>query len=93
MLTTIVAHEESHFMATDWKTREKMQISHCPYEMIFPLKKAFFDGLEVPVPNNTVGVLQQKYGKNLNPVKIYNEETGQYEKDLSHPYWDIPLAH
>ena len=93
MLSTIVSHEESHFMATDWKTREKMMISHCAYDRIFPLKKALFDGFEVPVPNHTAEVLNQKYGDNLNAVKIYSEETGQYEKDLSHPYWKIPLAH
>ena len=93
MLTTIISHEDSHFMANDWKIKEKMQISHCPFEVIFPLKKALFDGFEFPVPNDTVTCLKQKYGDNLNPVKVYREETGEYEKDLSHPYWKIPLAH
>lgn len=93
MLTTIVSHEDSHFMAKEWIIREKMQISNCPYETVFPLKKALFDGFEVPVPNDTASFLKQKYGDNLNPVKIYSEKTGQYEKDPSHPYWKIPLAH
>lgn len=92
-LTTILAHEDSDWMAEDWKARERMQITPYPYEVIFPLKKADFDGIEVPVPNNTVAYLQGKYGENLNPVKIYDGDTGQYEKDLSHPYWEIPLAH
>ena len=70
-----------------------MIISHCAYDRIFPLKKALFDGFEVPFPNHTAEVLNQKYENNLNPVKIYSEETEQYEKDLSHPYRKTPLAY
>ncbi len=89
----IIAHENSPFMATDWKERERRQASPIPFDVIFPLKRGNFDGIEVPVPNQTARFIQTKYGPNITPPWIYNEETGDYEKDLSHPYWEIPLAH
>lgn len=63
------------------------------YETVFPLKKALFDGIEVYVPNQTKKYLQERYGENISPVKIYNEITGEYEKDLSHPYWQLPYVY
>lgn len=92
-ITYIIAHENSHFMATAWKERERLQKEPIPFDVIFPLKKGTFDGIDVPVPNQTARFLTYKYGPNLNPPRIYNPETGEYEKDLSHPYWDVPLAH
>lgn len=92
-ITYIVAHENSNFMATGWKERECIQKTPIPFEVIFPLKKGTFDGIDIPVPNQTARFLTYKYGPNLNPPRIYNPATGEYEKDLSHPYWDIPFTH
>ncbi|MCB1109504.1 MAG: LicD family protein [Chlamydiia bacterium] len=92
-ITYIVSHLDSHFMAEDWKERERQQMAPIPFDVIFPLKKGMFDGIEVPVPNQTARFLQYKYGPNIDPARIYNPKTGKYEKDLSHPYWQVPLAH
>ena len=92
-ITYIIAHENSHFMAEEWKERERTQKAPIPFDVIFPLKKGEFDGIIVPVPNQTARFLSYKYGPNLNPPRIYSEETSEYEKDLSHPYWEIPLVH
>ena len=62
------------------------------FEVVFPLKKASFDGVEAFVPNRTKEYLQQRYGENIDPAKIYNEQTGSYEKDLNHPYWQQPYT-
>lgn len=80
-------------MAEDWKERERRQMAPIPFDVIFPLKKGLFDGIEVPVPNKTARFIQYKYGSNINPPRIYDEETEEYEKDLTHPYWNVPLAH
>ena len=92
-ITYIVGHLDSDFMAEAWKERERRQMTPIPYDVIFPLKKGTFDGIEVPVPNQTARFIQYKYGPNINPPRIYSAETGAYEKDLTHPYWDVPLAH
>ena len=63
-----------------------------PFALVFPLKKAYFDGIGVFVPGKTKEYLQQRYGDNIDPVKTYNAQTGQYEKDLSHPYWKDSYA-
>ncbi|MCB1081216.1 MAG: LicD family protein [Chlamydiia bacterium] len=88
-----IAHLDSPFMADKWKKRELLQASPIPFETVFPLKLGLFDGIEVPVPHDVATFLTIKYGPNLNPAKIYSEETGHYEKDLTHPYWQTPLAH
>jgi hypothetical protein len=80
-------------MATAWKERERLQKKPIPFEVIFPLKRGTFDGIDVPVPNQTIRFLTYKYGPNLSPPYIYNCETERYEKDLTHPYWNVPLAH
>jgi phosphorylcholine metabolism protein LicD len=90
ILTTIVSNEESTFMVESWKTLERRFKVPTAYDTIFPLKKAYFDGIEVNVPNKTKEYLQARYGENIGPVKIYNEVTGVYEKDLTHPYWQLP---
>ncbi|MCB1085039.1 MAG: LicD family protein [Chlamydiia bacterium] len=92
-LRYIIAHLNSNFMAQKWKERELTQADPIPFEVVFPLKRADFDGIEVPVPNQTERFLRSKYGGEIRPAKIFNEATGEYEKDLSHPYWKIPLAH
>jgi hypothetical protein len=92
-LAGIFSFEESPFMPQWWLEREKRYINAYAYDVIFPLKKAQFDGLEVPVPNQTAAYLQARYGENLDPVMVYNEATNKYEKDLSHPYWKMADMH
>lgn len=92
-LGTILSNENNIFLPTSWKIREKRYTVPMPFDRVFPLKKALFEGIEVPVPGKIEEYLQTFYGENLNPPKIYNEATGQYEKDLSHPYWQLPYAH
>ena len=89
----IIAHEESPFMAEKWKQRERLQTDPIPFDVVFPLKLGLLDGIEVPVPNHTAEFLTIKYGPDLNPPKVYSPETGNYEKDLTHPYWKVPFAH
>lgn len=91
-LTNILSNGESNFMTESWKIRERMFTKPVPFDVIFPLKKARFDGIEVPVPNKTRVYLTYKYGPNISPARVYNKETNEYEKDLSHPYWMIPLV-
>ena len=92
-ITYIVSHIDSNFMAKDWKERERRQTAPIPFDVIFPLQKGIFDGIEVPIPNQTSRFISYKYGPNIAPPKVYSEQTGRYEKDLSHPYWNVPLAH
>lgn len=89
---TIFSNEGCVLMPESWKIKERRCTTPVSYSTIFPLKKGYFDGILVPVPNRTKKYLQSKYGKDISPVKIYNEKTGQYEKDLSHPYWQLPYA-
>ncbi len=92
-LTYIISFEESSFMPESWKIHERRFSKPSDFDTIFPLKKASFDGIEVFVPNKTVKYLQERYGENLAPVYIYNKATAKYEKDLSHPYWQLPDAY
>lgn len=87
---TILSNEFNMFMRETWKAKELKFTRPMPFERVFPLKKTLFEGIEVPVPNKIEEYLQTFYGENLAPVKIYDETTGQYEKDLSHPYWKLP---
>ncbi len=91
-LSSILSNEESSFMVESWKIRERRFTVPTAYEIIFPLRKASFDGIEVYLPNQTKKYLQQRYGENIGPVRVYNETTGIYEKDESHPYWQLPHA-
>ncbi len=89
-LTFVLSNEVSSFMADTWKIRESRFKVPTAFDTIFPLKKANFDGIEVYVPNQTKKYLQERYGEDIGPVRIYNDETKTYEKDLSHPYWKLP---
>jgi hypothetical protein len=91
--TYILALETNFFFPEWWKIRERRFKTPAPFAILFPLKKATFDGIEVNVPNDTVKYLQRYYGENLAPAKIYDEVTGQYEKDLTHPYWQRAYVH
>lgn len=92
-LYTVLSNEFNIFLPKSWKIREKRYSQPMPISHVFPLKKALFEGIEVPVPGNTEAYLQVFYGENLAPAKLYNEITGVYERDLSHPYWQLPNAH
>lgn len=83
----VLSNEENIFLPEIWKKTERRFVVDTPYEMIFPLKKANFDGIEVPVPNQIEEYLKARYGQDLRPAKIYDPITLQYEKDLTHPYW------
>lgn len=90
---TLFSNEFNIFAPTSWKIREKRYNTPMPFTNVFPLKKATFEGLEVPVPGNTEKYLQVFYGENLAPARVYSEITGNYEKDPNHPYWQLPCAH
>ena len=70
-----------------WKKDELKCTKPLLFEEVFPLKKANFDGLTVWAPNNVEVFLQSKYGENLNPSMLWDEETHAYHKVKDHPYW------
>ncbi len=86
-ISSILSQEESIFLPESWKIRERRYVVAEPYDVIFPLKKAQFDDMVLPVPNQTKRYLQNRYGENIGPVKVFSQLTNAYEKDLSHPYW------
>ncbi len=90
---TILSNEFNIFLPTSWVNSEKRYVKPISFDFVFPLKKATFEGIEVPVPGNVEKYLQNFYGENLAPARIYNEISGCYEKDPSHPYWQMPHAH
>lgn len=89
----ILSLETSSIFPEWWKIRERRFKVPAPFEIVFPLKKAYFDGIEVFIPNNPVKYLQRCYGENLAPAKVYNPVTNYYEKDLNHPYWNNAYVH
>lgn len=91
-LRYIFSLETNVFFPEWWKTRERRFKVPVAFNTVFPLKRATLDGVEVFVPNDTKKYLQRYYGTNLDPAKIYDAATGQYEKDLSHPYWQRVYA-
>lgn len=92
-IRTVCSNIDCMLMLNRWKVREARYTRPVPIDYIFPLKQGVLDGVIVPVPNKTVAYLKHQYGENIEPVKIYNETTGQYERDLSHPYWKLPYVH
>jgi len=93
ILTSIVSNENSIILSKKWKWRERRYKVPTPISYVFPLKKSVFDGLVVPIPNQTAKYLQLRYGDNLDPNCLYNEVTLNYEKDESHPYWALEYSH
>ncbi len=89
----ILSLENHSFFPEWWKIRERRFKVPVAFDVVFPLKRALFDGIEVFVPKDTKKYLQRCYGENLDPVKIYNPLTDLYEKDLNHPYWQRAYAH
>jgi phosphorylcholine metabolism protein LicD len=70
-----------------WKKAELKCIKPLKYEQMFPLRKAKFDHLTVWAPNDVVAFLQSKYGDNLDPTMIWDEEFQDYKKVEDHPYY------
>lgn len=93
VVRSVLSNENSMFLPESWKIRERRFVIDTPIEYVFPLKKAEFDGMTAFVPNQTVNYLKQRYGENIGPAKVFNSVTNRYEKDLSHPYWQMPHAH
>ncbi|NGX46808.1 MAG: hypothetical protein K1000chlam3_00172 [Chlamydiae bacterium] len=86
---TLLSNEFNIFIPKDWTSRELRYTHPMPFSYVFPLKKALYEGIEVPVPGHVEEYLSVFYGENLAPAKVYNESTGKYEKDLTHPYWQL----
>ncbi|MES2345583.1 MAG: LicD family protein [Chlamydiota bacterium] len=87
-ITHVLSNEENMFLPEIWKKIERIFVIPTPFDVVFPLTKASFDGIEVFVPNKVEEYLKARYGEDLRPAKVFNPLTGQYEKDLSHPYWN-----
>ena len=85
--------ENAWFFPTWWKKREMRCKAPASFAMLFPLKKCTFDNVMAFVPNDTEGFLRRYYGNNLAPAKKFNTQTSQYEKDITHPYWNTPHVH
>jgi phosphorylcholine metabolism protein LicD len=71
-----------------WKKWEMKCIKPLKYEEMFPLKKAKFDHLTLWAPNHVVTFLQSKYGENLDPTMVWDEERQDYKKMENHPYYN-----
>ena len=84
---SILSNGDCVFLPESWKIRENRFVMPTPFSFVFPLKKASFDGIEAYVPCQTEKYLQQRYGQNISPARVYDATTGQYEKDQAHPYW------
>jgi phosphorylcholine metabolism protein LicD len=76
-------------LPSKWKRFEEVMTKPIPYEVIFPLKKTVFDGIETWVPNNLEEFLHFKYGENLSPTMIWDETSQNYLKVKNHPYWKL----
>ena len=90
---SVVSNMKSIFLPKSWKVRESRYSVATPFSDVFPLRKGDYDGLIVPVPNKTKKYLQGRYGEDIGPNRLYNEETGRYEKDMNHPYWQLEYVH
>ena len=80
------------WMGNEWaqNTFPKEEFSD---EMLFPFKKGIFEGIEVNIPNDSVGWLKQSYGENcLTTGKLTHIHQGNsFEKTLVKITGDIPL--
>jgi hypothetical protein len=89
----ILSLENHTFFPEWWKIRERRFTVPTPFAHLFPLKRGLFDGIEVFLPHNPERYLQLRYGENLAPAKVFDPQTGSYEKDLTHPYWQRSFVH
>jgi hypothetical protein len=92
-LFSLVAFEHNSFIPEHVKFGDRMCSTRVAFDIVFPLKKVNFDGVIVPVPNQIVAFNQSKYGEDLSPVKVYDEEIGEWKMDLAHPYWLLQGSH
>lgn len=69
-----------------WKEGELRCTKPVDYSDVFPLKRGNFDGISIWAPNQVEKFLQSKYGENLNPAKVWDEESKTYKKVANHPY-------
>ncbi len=92
-LRYIFSLETNMFFPEWWKKDERRFKKPVAFDVVFPLKKSSFDGIEVFIPNQPAPFLQRYYGENLAPAKVYNAKTNTFEKDLSHPYWQSIYVH
>ena len=83
----IYALDDSPYVPKKWKDREQHLMHDISIDMLFPLKKVSFDGIEAYVPGETEAWLHFKYGENLGPARLWNAEKNEYIKDEDHPYW------
>jgi hypothetical protein len=88
----LIGHENSIFLPDSWRERERSCTKPSLIHEVFPLKLARFEDTFLPVPRDTKKYLQLRYGENIEPVKIFNPVSQAYEKDLSHPYWQLNYA-
>lgn len=72
-----------------WKKFELVMTKPLPYPVVFPLKRAYLDGIPTWVPNQIVPYLQSKYGENLSPTMVWDEASQSYLKVKDHPYWQL----
>jgi hypothetical protein len=87
-VTFFYSYKDSAF-PDSWKKFELVTVCPLPYNVIFPLKRADFDGVLTWVPNQIIPYLQSKYGENLNPTMVWDEAVQNYCKVQGHPYWKL----
>ncbi len=87
-LTYFYTYKDS-FMPDSWKKGELAMTKPIPYDVVFPLRKATFDGMVTWVPNQLEEYLHYKYGPNLSPTMVWDEKTQAYLKVKDHPYWKL----
>lgn len=81
------SYEDSPF-PDSWKKIERKCTKPLRFDQVFPLKRAQFDGLLVWAPNHVEEYLQSKYGENLDPAMVWDEESKSFLKAANHPYWN-----
>lgn len=86
-LNYFVSPMDNVFLPEGWRIRERKYTKPAPFDMIFPLRRAQLDGIDVYVPNKTKEYLHLRYGENIEPCMVFDPQTNSYEKDLNHPYW------
>jgi len=86
-ISYIFTYEDSPF-PDSWKKSEMLAV-HTPltYDQLFPLRRAKFDGLAVWAPNDVVEFLHGRYGSNLDPAMVWDDQLVSYTKVEDHPYW------
>ncbi|MBS0649209.1 MAG: LicD family protein [Verrucomicrobia bacterium] len=87
-LTYFYTYKDSA-MPDSWKKGELIMTKPVPYDVVFPLKKTTFDGIETWAPHQIEEFLHYKYGANLTPTMIWDEKSQTYRKVKDHPYWKL----